>query len=253
MTDHNGWPISDWRRWVRPKSPELHWKCGRSAMELARAWFTSREVIIPKEIEGLFNSHSSVQGISIKLGCPEIETKLPHSHRGPRNHDLWLKGYVNQKLVTICVEAKADESFGNETIGSYWSKKVGSTSKVPDRIAALLEIAFGVKVDSSNSPPSIYSEIPYQLLTGYVGTLLQASNDGSDIAIFIIHEFHTDVTDIEKIAQNEIALNYFFELIPGIGSGLMAPGKLYGPIACSKSKYISKSVELFFGRAIYDW
>ena len=39
LEGHDGQPIADWHSWTRPKA-EYHWRAGRSAMELARAWFT---------------------------------------------------------------------------------------------------------------------------------------------------------------------------------------------------------------------
>ncbi len=46
------------------------------------------------------------------MGEPEFVTRLPERGEG-RNHDLWLQARCSAGGLTICVEAEADESFGN--------------------------------------------------------------------------------------------------------------------------------------------
>jgi hypothetical protein len=38
LTKPNGSPINHFQEWTPPKQ-KIHWKAGRSAMELARSWF----------------------------------------------------------------------------------------------------------------------------------------------------------------------------------------------------------------------
>jgi hypothetical protein len=50
LRDSKGLPITDWRAWSRPEQ-DYRWVPGRSAMELARAWFTSAAPVCPPEVE----------------------------------------------------------------------------------------------------------------------------------------------------------------------------------------------------------
>ena len=70
LEGHDGQPIADWRSWTRPKA-EYHWRAGRSAMELARAWFTSPVPICPPEVKSLLESHPVTAGVALTEGWPE--------------------------------------------------------------------------------------------------------------------------------------------------------------------------------------
>jgi hypothetical protein len=56
LKGRDGREIRDWRSWTRPKEP-YQWHRGRSAMELARAWFVSAVPVCPREIADLLASH----------------------------------------------------------------------------------------------------------------------------------------------------------------------------------------------------
>ena len=119
LNDKNNRPIRDWRNWSRPKEP-YQWKSGRSAMELARAWFTSRVPITPPEIAGLLDSRDETRGALLEEGWPELKTELPERGEG-RNHDLVLIGSAGTRRLLVAVEGKVDETMG-PPIGQYWRK-----------------------------------------------------------------------------------------------------------------------------------
>lgn len=254
----SGASIVDWRRWERPASPDRHWRCGRSAMELARAWFRSPAPVVPAEITELFRSHPLTARLHITSGCPEARTPLPpDGSSGPRCHDLLLNGLVEDHLskTTICVEAKVDEPFGEDIVGDYWNSKLGHrTSDVCPRIRALLDIVFGAAADP-NAPP--WRDLAYQLLTAVAGTLLQAARDGSDLAVFIVHEFdhsdHCATISRVRLEENHQAFETLVHLLPGLANTAVQPGRLLGPVAFAESEHLSKPLELLLGRADYVW
>ena len=110
----DGTPITHWQMWTRPKK-EYQWEPERSAMELAKAWFRQSETSPPEELSQLLHSSERLTTLKLLRGIPERVTSLPERGEG-RNHDLWLLGWTKQEQVTICIEAKADEPFGNETV-----------------------------------------------------------------------------------------------------------------------------------------
>lgn len=244
IKDEHEKTISDWREWVRPKQPVKHWKPGRSAMECARAWFTSPVPLVPPEIRVLLDSHDETHGLHVLSGQPEQVTQLPRRGLG-RNHDLALVGVVDKKLVTLCIEAKADEEFGDDTIGGYYSKKKGTGSGVPERIEALFDILYHPG-RSPTSPP--WATIRYQLLTAAVGTILQAVEDNAKLAVLIIHEFHTSETKHKKLQKNADDYAAFIEALFGVAAAGVTHNRLYGP-----HQAVGLDVKLLVGKAIYVW
>jgi hypothetical protein len=233
-------PITSVDGWTRPKKAR-QWAPGRSAMELARAWFRTGAIAPPAELLALLRSRPEVSGLSILKGVPELVTPLPERGEG-RNHDLWLlaKRGRTKGDVTICIEAKADEPFGNDTIGEYRAfglkrLKNKEATSVPDRIEKLLALVPGGAVR--------WDLVRYQLLTAICGTALQAKADGSAIAVFAVHEFHTGKTKAEKTAQNAADFGEFLRVLGH--PGVVKAGVLYGPfpvagIPCLVGKVISK-------------
>jgi hypothetical protein len=147
-----GQAITRWEEWTRPKR-DYHWKEGRSAMELAKAWFRRGQLAAPQEFNELLNTEPRLSGLAFERAIPELVTRLPERGEG-RNHDLWLLGRTSREQVTVCVEAKADESFGNDTVAGYLHRSLrrrqrGESTRVPERVEALLQL-----VDSEHSMES---------------------------------------------------------------------------------------------------
>jgi hypothetical protein len=142
LRGRGGREITDWRSWTRPKQPDRHWRGGRSAMELSRAWFVSPVPVCPREITELLASHPRTADVTLLEGIPEHVTPLPERGEG-RNHDLLLYGRGG---VVVSVEAKVDETFG-ETIGAYYDQARTSAvpTRAPERIKALVSMVFGSK------------------------------------------------------------------------------------------------------------
>ena len=76
-----GEPINGWETWTRPKH-DYQWKEGRSAMELARSWFTSGTAQCPPELQSLFSTSTRTASLQIDEGHPEFVTGLPERGEG---------------------------------------------------------------------------------------------------------------------------------------------------------------------------
>jgi hypothetical protein len=239
----NGKEIASWEQWTQPKQA-IHWKAGRSAMELAKAWFRDGKLSVPVEIADLLASHSRMQGLKIEKGVPELVTPLPERGEG-RNHDLALIGHTGNEQVTICIEAKADEPYGNDTVGEYFrtalEKKAGKKrTRASDRIAQLLTMV-GLDIGELFACP--WSAVRYQLLTAICGTAIQAKLDGSVCAAFVVHEFHTASTQPNRIEKNEQAYNGFLKAMLGKENPCTEAGQLQGPCKVNGMDcYIGKAV-----------
>lgn len=222
--------ITKWDEWTRPKR-DYQWKPGRSAMELAKAWFREDRPAIPAELLSLFAKHRRLEQLDILYGIPELVTPLPERGEG-RNHDLCLYGKTHQENVTVCIEAKADEPFGDFTVGEYWSRGLkrrvgGVRTRVPERVKALLSMVNGTGSSPLQSP---WANVRYQLLTAICGTILEAQKDLSSLGLFIVHEFQTDSTCQEKLQRNMKAFLDFIKVLSGSSEAEPESGCWYGPV-----------------------
>lgn len=226
MQRPDGTLITTWEEWTRPKR-EYQWKAGRSAMELAKAWFRNGILSPPSELLSLLESHDRLKGIQFTDGIPELVTPLPERGEG-RNHDLALRGHTDSESVTVCIEAKADEPFGTDTISDYLNKankkrEKGISTRVPERIESLLSI---VDPDTTISD-SKWHNIKYQLLTAICGTIIQAKIDGSTLAVLIIHEFKGSAMCDDKQAENHTNFEDFMSVLEGVPVQVES-GRMYG-------------------------
>lgn len=211
LTRPDGTSVTRWEDWTRPKR-DYQWKEGRSAMELAKSWFRNGIPAPPQELLDLLNSHDRTKGIRFASGMPEKVTRLPEKGEG-RNHDLALIGHTDEEQVTVCIEAKADEPFGSDSVLDYYNKALkkrtnGIATRAPERIEALLAmIDPGVSVCESR-----WKDVRYQLLTALCGTILQTIEDGSSLGVLVIHEFRTLLTDDKKIQENNQEFEKFLQV-----------------------------------------
>jgi hypothetical protein len=208
----NGSSINTWQEWTRPKK-DYQWKTGRSALELARAWFRQDTPQPPKELLSLLHSSKRLSNLKLISGIPELVTALLERGEG-RNHDLALNGNTDREQVTITIEAKADEPFGNDTILEYWSKAIkrrerGESTRVPERIEQLLSL---VDPDTPVNQTK-WKDIRYQLLTALCGTIIQAQIDGSSLAVLVVHVFDTELIEADKHAHNHNELELFLSVL----------------------------------------
>ena len=249
MKGPGGRPISDWRSWTRPKA-ERHWRAGRSAMELARGWFTSPVPVCPPEVRSLLESHPVSVGTVLTEGWPEHVTALPERGEG-RNHDLLLVGYREGSSVVVSVEAKVDEQFG-ERIGDYWhrARKFKKPTRAPERIEALLSLVFGSDARPDTNP---WTSLRYQLLTAVAGTAIEAAQREADTAVLIVHEFLTHSANAAKVAENAQDLSDFVSVLLSENAVSVQPGRLYGPTVLLPDKNLDRAVNMYVGKAVFCW
>lgn len=238
--------IRRWLDWTRPKE-DYQWKSGRSAMELARAWFTSTEPVMPVPLRRILDGNRTTKGLRIATGRPEKVTPLPERGEG-RNHDLVLYGRVRRRSAVVCIEAKVDEEFG-PLVGQYHKQKSRSRSRVPARIEKLSEIIFGEGASPLVRP---WRDLRYQLLTGAAGSVLEAEQAGADFAVFVVHEFITESADRKrKVPRHHKEFVSFVRALTRDSRKKVARGRLYGPVQCVTPR--GREIDLFIGKITDDW
>ena len=156
-------------------------------------------------------------------------------------HDLHLWGIGATGSLTVCVEAKADESFGKtvEEERRKAQKELLSNprSEKKTRLEDLLECVRGVRQLTDS-----LSELRYQLLHALVGTAIQALKDVEEAeesacgtGVLLIHVFETDKTEWRKLEENQRDLEKFARALPNVTIPVtgIVPGCLYGPTKVS--------------------
>ena len=242
LVKKNGEAINCWQDWERPKK-DYQWKEGRSAMEVAKSWFRQSVDAPPEEIVQLLFNHFQ-QNIEFIKVVPELVTPLPERGEG-RNHDVACTCMIGKRTATLCIEGKTDESFGEQTVAQYYQlmehrRRAGVSTRVPERIEKLVSM---LPIPRAEVPSCAVADNGYQLVTALVGTALQAKIDHSELAILIIHEFHTDGLDPQKIQKNIQDYSQFVKKLTSLPFEDGANGKLFGPIEVD-------GIACFIGRVV---
>jgi hypothetical protein len=241
-------PIETWEEWTRPASPDLHWKEGRSAMELAKAFFRKGEPQLPKPLASALKAIPVFSDAEFHEAIPELTTSLPpRGSAGPRNHDVWLRGTAQSRRIAVGVEAKADEEF-DEILHKKYRTAVrdrdgGASTMLPERCAAVVELCLGRRWSHEELDGC---ELRYQLFSGVAGTLIQAAREECSRAAFIVYEFASAQTDDRLRERNQRDYDRFLAALPA--SDRSAVNQLRGPIPYTRSEFLPRDVELWIGK-----
>jgi len=236
--------VDDWFRYAPPKMGSLHWKDGRSAKELAKAWLKTGVPRMPDELGSLLRSQPLTAGFVVETAIPEKTTVLDRFGGEPRNHDLVLLGHVGGRRVLVAVEAKADESFGRLISEELAGAKPGS--RVPDRIALLSQSIFGRPIDAR------LGNLRYQLLHGLASTLIEAKIQAASLAVFVVHEFVSSQTSPTKVACNDADFAEFVSSLPGMNGVIVTAGKLTEAITVPGGQYVPDHIPVLIGSVVSD-
>ena len=232
--------VDEWFAYAPPAGGAKHWKDGRSAKELAKAWFRTGEARMPDELVALLESHPVIREFRADEGGVEQETVLDEFKGKGRYHDLIVIGRADAERVLLAVEAKNDEPFG-DLIGAYLESSVRTNprSRVPDRIRELAMGVFGC---------ADVEDLRYQLLHAAAGTLIEAKKRGASTAVLVIYEFVPAGGKTDKAAQNERDLAAFIARLSGGMPAAFAPGRLFGPFHVPGNDRIPADIPLYIGK-----
>ena len=99
----------DWRQFLA--EPQNQWQTGYSAKSLAYSWEEADG--FPEEIETALAAPdiAALNDTTPLLIIPEHKVPLPGGRTESQN-DVFVLGSTESSLVSICVEGKVEESFG---------------------------------------------------------------------------------------------------------------------------------------------
>jgi hypothetical protein len=236
--------VADWFAAAPPKRAERHWVEGRSAMELAKAWFpVPGKPSVPEEFLALL--HTALDRLTFSEGEPEAIVRFDTFRGEPRNCDLLVQGSCDLGKITISIEAKADEKFGETTVGQRFEAGLRiERSNLPQRIRLLTAAVLGREVDLASRP------LRYQLLHSTAAALSAAQQQGATAAIFVVHEFITNSTRDFKHKENADDLDRFVSVLSNGRISHVENGQLFGPLRVPGNVSIPSNIDFFAGKAI---
>jgi hypothetical protein len=224
--------LEEWYTYAPPKSPS-HWRAGRSAMEIARAWLGNGDGSLPEEVAAIVSSHPEFGAVVSWSAEPEARLHFDSFAGEPRNSDLLVLAEDNFGPYLIAVEGKADEPYG-ETVGKAAVNAAKRLLENPrsNGMARLEQLATALL------PPGIPSEIlnalRYQLLTACAGAVAEANRRGLARAVMLVHEFITTETEDMRHQSNARDLDAFLtQMSPGEAAVSLQEGHLLGPFGHS--------------------
>lgn len=242
--------LDDWFKFSPPKKGALQWKDGRSAKELARAWCAkANSPSPPEEFLQLLAPIVSADHLANAVGWPEHQVPIDDLPGEPPNIDLAIVSNGKQGLTVICIEAKADETFGRYVSEIYdaAAKRIERGEKT-GAIERIVYLENQLLLDGNANLPG-REEIRYQLLTGTTAALAMAKLHQAQVAVFVIHEFlFAGHVNEEKLKQNAQDLSRFVTRLTGGAITSVKEGFLLELLSLPSPKSIWGGVSLYLGK-----
>ena len=199
-------PLADYGGWLG-QIDKKNRRPGTSAPSLAQVWSG------PLDLFGALGGVPDLSRLAVQTVTVEQKAAFDGHGGNPRNHDLVVRASTMRgQSVIVCVEAKAGESLGDQVAAQRQRAESALVknprSKAAQRLDDLLTRLCRYPADDPRS-----NALQYQLLTGWAGTLSDAT--GHQHAVFAIHEFRTDQRPEDKTEHNRAALDQFADAVLG--------------------------------------
>jgi len=168
----------DWRKFLA--EPEKQWRSGYSAKELAKCW--EQSVGFPTELQSLFSRSENqvLNELELLLAIPEYQVNSPGGRRPSQNDLFVLARAKDRQLVSIMVEGKVSEPFGDTL--ETWLKDASEGKK--KRLKFLCDI-----LGLPSEPPL---HIRYQLFHRTASAIIEAKRFNAKYAMMIVHSFSSE-------------------------------------------------------------
>ncbi|MBK8139512.1 MAG: hypothetical protein IPK52_27495, partial [Chloroflexi bacterium] len=169
----------DWQRFL--KDPAKHWRMGYSARTLAHSWHNA--IDWPAEVQQLFadGPELSLRDTKPLLIIPEKITPVAGTGEPPHSDVFVLAKAADGQLVSITVEGKVDEPFGNgnQTVSAW--KNEGNVANRRVRLDHLL--------DKIQLVESRADSVAYQLIQRTASAVIEAETFNARYAVMLVHSF----------------------------------------------------------------
>lgn len=165
--------------------PELHWKPGYSACELARSWV--RADGIPKLVRAVLDTSDVYAGAELIEGIFERKVRL-RSRGAPSQTDLMALLETPKGRRLVAVEGKVEEPFG-PLVKDWHNGSFGKTCRLKE-LCGILGLA-----------PDAVNDLRYQLLHRAVSAVYEAERCGVGDALLLVHSFSRSNTSFDDFAR----------------------------------------------------
>jgi len=174
----------DWKPLVGPEN----WKTGYSAKALAYCWQEAND--FPESVRSVFmkSGIELFQNIELLLAFPEYKVPLRGGRRASQN-DIFILAKGNNQLISITVEGKVSEPFG-QTVAEW--KSENSRGK-QTRLKFLLN---KLQLDEEQ-----VDHIRYQLLHRTASAIIEAEKFKAENALMLVHSFSQSDEGFEDYRQ----------------------------------------------------
>lgn len=172
-----------WQRFLA--EPEKQWKTGFSARTLAYCWHSGPG--LPRSVSDVLatSNDEALRTLEPLLAIPEHKVPLPGGGHASQT-DLWLLAQDRDGLVSVAVEGKVEEPFGD--LVSDWlqereadAAKRGTKSGAGTRLDYLCQ-ELGLGRETSMT-------LRYQLLHRTVAALVESRRFRAGKAVMLVHSF----------------------------------------------------------------
>ena len=184
--------------WKDLLAGENHWKEGYSAKELAECWDKTND--FPESVKKVFRDSEIdlFQDVKLLLAFPEYQVELPPSGGHPSQNDIFILAKGDCQLISIAVEGKVKEGFGDTV--TEWLNKNNSEGK-QKRLKFLL--------NELQLTEDKVQAVAYQLLHRTASALIMAEKLGAKNALMLVHSFSKDNEGLEHYSQFSKLFNWF--------------------------------------------
>jgi hypothetical protein len=171
--------LCSWRD--RLASPDKQWKREFSAFETAVSWESAASSAsgLPNQISLLLQSR--FDSPVLLFAVAEHKVDLPGGNAASQS-DVWAVISSSEGLLSLTVEAKAGEPFGDDTLGKWL---VGTSERsVKNRKARWEYVRSHLPIAES------YLEVRYQMLHRCAAAVIEAERLGCSHAAFVVQAFN---------------------------------------------------------------
>ena len=133
--------------------------------------------------------------------------------------------------LAVCIEAKADEPFGDEIFVKLTQAALQLARDERTKVVARIQDLAYRLLPPWRPGLTHLGELRYQLLTGVAAMLQFAELKDANVAVFVVHEFvdanNTQQTHLDRNADD---LNRFVTRLTGVQGQEVNPGTIAGPM-----------------------
>ena len=207
--------------------PDKQWRTGFSAKTLAHCWEDADG--FPQEVTTALNDPSvpNLNNLSPLIVLPEHKVPLPGGRTESQN-DVFVLASSPIDLVTICIEGKVEEPFGDPI--SKWG---------PDSSPGKKE-RYRYLVDLLDLGGEDLSHIYYQLLHRTASAVIEAKRFHAPIAVMLVHSFSQQHAWFQEYS----AFASIFGIQAGLNeihfAGVRSGASLYIGWIVGDSKYLNR-------------